>query len=73
MTRCLSASGGLAGAAIGGSVTVAVARGHGWAPAITPASIWGGIAVAVAVGAVAGCYPALRAARLSPTDALRST
>jgi putative ABC transport system permease protein len=69
----LSASGGLAGAGIGAGVTLAVARGHGWSPAITPASIWGGIAVAVAVGAVAGCYPALRAARLSPTDALRGT
>jgi putative ABC transport system permease protein len=68
----LSASGGLAGAGIGAGVTLAVARVHGWAPAITPASIWGGVAVAVAVGAVAGCYPALRAARLSPTDALRS-
>jgi putative ABC transport system permease protein len=69
----LSASGGLAGAGIGAGVTVAVARAHGWSPAITPTSIWGGIAVAVAVGAVAGCYPALRAARLSPTDALRGT
>ena len=68
----LSASGGLAGAAAGAGVTLAVARVHGWAPAITPASVWGGVAVAVGVGAVAGCYPALRAARLSPTDALRS-
>jgi len=68
----LSASGGLAGAAIGAGVTLAVARVHGWAPDITPDSIWGGLAVAVAVGAVAGVYPALRAARLSPTDALRS-
>jgi ABC-type antimicrobial peptide transport system permease subunit len=31
------------------------------------------MAVAVAVGAVAGGYPALRAARLAPADALRST
>ena len=68
----LSASGGLAGAAIGAGVTVAVARVHGWTPAITPASVWGGIAVAVGVGAVAGCYPALRVARLAPADALRS-
>jgi len=68
----LSASGGLAGAGIGAGVTLAVSQVHGWSPSITPASIWGGIAVAVAVGAVAGCYPALRAARLSPTDALRS-
>ena len=68
----LSASGGVAGAAIGAVVTVAVARDHGWAPSVTAASLWAGIGVAVAVGAAAGCYPALRAARLSPTEALRS-
>ena len=69
----LSAFGGLAGAGIGASVTVAVAHVHGWSPWVPAASIWGGLGVAVAVGAVAGCYPALRAARLSPTDALRGT
>ena len=31
------------------------------------------VAVALAVGAVAGVYPALRAARLSPAEALRTT
>ena len=69
----LSASGGLAGAGIGAGVTVAVARVHGWSPWVPAASIWGGVGVAMAVGALAGCYPALRAARLSPTDALRGT
>jgi putative ABC transport system permease protein len=32
----------------------------------------GGILAALAIGAVAGLYPALRAARLVPTDALRT-
>jgi putative ABC transport system permease protein len=33
----------------------------------------GGLAAALLIGAVAGLYPALRATRLSPTEALRST
>jgi ABC-type antimicrobial peptide transport system permease subunit len=37
------------------------------------AALAGGIGVALAVGAVAGVYPAVRAARLAPTDALRAT
>jgi putative ABC transport system permease protein len=37
---------------------------------VPPAAVAGAVA-ALAIGAVAGVYPALRAARLSPTDALR--
>jgi putative ABC transport system permease protein len=39
---------------------------------VPPLAIGGGLAAAAAIGALAGLYPALRAARLSPTDALRS-
>jgi putative ABC transport system permease protein len=69
----LSGLGGLCGVGIGTVVTLAVARLHDWSPQVPAAAAWGGLAVAVAVGAVAGLYPALRAARQSPTDALRST
>jgi len=34
--------------------------------------VWGGLLGSLVLGAVAGSYPALRAARLSPTDALRA-
>ena len=35
-------------------------------------AIFGGIGSALAIGAVAGLYPSLRASRLPPTEALRS-
>lgn len=68
----LSALGGFVGVGLGaiGTANYAViARQHIVVPPIAAA---GGFAVALAVGAVAGVYPAIRAARLSPTDALRT-
>jgi putative ABC transport system permease protein len=68
----LSSLGGLAGVAIGTGATTVLARAHGWSLLIPGQALWGGFGLALALGAVAGCYPAVRAARLSPTDALRS-
>jgi putative ABC transport system permease protein len=64
--------GGLAGVVLGITVVYGYAALQGW-PAAVPLT-WSvvGPAVSVAVGTVAGLYPALRAARLSPTGALRA-
>jgi putative ABC transport system permease protein len=68
----LAAAGGTAGVATGGISTVAYARIRGW-QVILPAQYLGaGMATALLVGALAGLYPALRASRLSPTEALRT-
>jgi putative ABC transport system permease protein len=68
----LAALGGIAGVALGAVVTVAYAESQDWRAVVPPVAIAGGLAAATAIGAIAGLYPALRAARLSPTDALRS-
>ncbi len=64
--------GGTVGVALGAASTAVYAQTKHWATVI-PAEAWlGGIAASVVIGAVAGLIPALRAARLSPTEALWS-
>jgi putative ABC transport system permease protein len=68
----LAAAGGAAGVAIGALATAIYAAVKGWAIVI-PAVAWGGgLGAALAIGAIAGLLPALRAARMSPTEALRT-
>jgi putative ABC transport system permease protein len=67
----LAAVGGTAGVALGAVVTAGYAGSRDWSTVVPPAALAGGVAAALLIGAVAGVYPALRAARLSPTDALR--
>jgi putative ABC transport system permease protein len=69
----LGVLGGTAGLLAGAVITEVLARARHWTPLIPPQALWGGIAVAVAIAALAGLYPAARAARLSPAEALRTT
>ena len=58
--------------AAGALATAIYAHTQGWAIVI-PALGWaGGLGAALGIGAIAGLLPALRAARLSPTEALRT-
>lgn len=66
----LSALGGAAGAALGALVTAIVATLSGW-PVVVPGLVLvAGVASTLVVGAVAGLYPAMRAARTPPNTAL---
>jgi putative ABC transport system permease protein len=68
----LATAGGAAGVGLGSAIAAAYAASRGWQVAVPAEVVAGGVLAALAVGAVAGLYPALRAARLAPTDALRS-
>lgn len=68
----LSALGGAAGTLLGWLVTAIAARSNGWAVSIPPLVLVAGVLVTIAVGAIAGVLPAVRAARTAPTAALAS-
>jgi putative ABC transport system permease protein len=69
----LSAIGGLAGVSIGLSVSLGYAAYRHWPLVLNQQAIAGGTLAAVAIGAVAGIYPARRAARIAPTEALATS
>jgi putative ABC transport system permease protein len=66
----LAALGGATGVILGTVSTVIYAHAKGWAIVIPPQAWAGGLGAALLIGALAGLLPAIRAARLSPTQAL---
>jgi putative ABC transport system permease protein len=68
----LAGAGGVLGILAGIGVTVGLATVRHWSIAIPGIAIWSGLGAALLTGTVAGLYPAARAARLDPTDALRT-
>jgi putative ABC transport system permease protein len=69
----LAVIGGAVGVLTGAAATAVYAGSKGWAVVI-PVGAWsGGIASAVLIGALAGLAPAVRASRMAPTVALRTT
>jgi putative ABC transport system permease protein len=66
----LALAGGAAGVVVGSAATAVYAHAKGWAIVIPPEAWAGGLAAALLIGAAAGLLPAIRAARLSPTQAL---
>src|SRR5215470_5923505 len=66
----LALAGGAAGVAAGALATALYATAKHWATVIPPQAWAGGLSAALLIGAAAGLLPALRAARLSPTQAL---
>ncbi|MEX1366629.1 MAG: ABC transporter permease [Nannocystaceae bacterium] len=68
---CLSLLGGIAGVIMGIGIAQGVAVYAGWPTVVTASSIVLATGVSVAVGLVSGLYPAVRAARLDPIEALR--
>jgi putative ABC transport system permease protein len=66
----LSFLGGLVGAAIGAGVTAGYSATQGWTSVVPLWSVLAGLGATVVIGGIAGLYPAVRASRLSPTEAL---
>ncbi|MDH2427477.1 ABC transporter permease [Sphaerisporangium sp. TRM90804] len=69
----LSVLGGLTGTLLGAATTTGYALSRGWPAVVPPWAMAGALGATLVIGALAGLYPAMRAARLPPTVALAGT
>ncbi|OIQ87896.1 macrolide export ATP-binding/permease protein MacB [mine drainage metagenome] len=67
----VSVTGGVAGIVFGIAVSALVSAVANWPVLLSPAAIAGSFAFSAAVGIFFGCYPARKASRLNPIEALR--
>ena len=67
----MSVIGGGLGILLGAALCYAISAGFGWPVLISNGAVVGAVAVSTAVGIFFGFYPAQKAARLDPIEALR--
>ena len=68
----LGLAGGVLGAVLGIGCALLLPGLLSTTIVVSPAAVIGSIAIAMAIGVIFGVYPATRAARMAPIDALRS-
>ena len=68
----LAAIGGVAGVVLGAAITIGFVMVRGLVLALPVIALGGALGAALVIGAVAGIYPATRAARVSPAEAVKS-
>lgn len=68
----LSLLGGVVGILLGLGVTTVIAVLNEWPVSVPPLVLAGGLGATLAIGALAGLWPAMRAARTPPTEALQT-
>ncbi|MBE1491057.1 ABC transporter permease [Plantactinospora soyae] len=68
----LSLLGGTVGVLLGVGISLGYAISRGWPTTLPGQALLGGVLASIVIGALAGLYPARRAARLAPTEALSS-